>query len=137
MLGHVVDQGAREQRQRHDQDQQQDDADQGGGEAAAMAQSVAELAEAAVDRDRDHHPPDDRHQERLGDREAPEHEQQQQPNADDDFRRGARNGEVATFAGWRLHGPSPSEHRVLGAGGGQTAAEVKAPLRADVVAGEA
>ena len=52
----------------------------------------------AMDGDGDHHAPDDRHQERLGDREAPDGEQQQQADPDHDLGREPRDGEVAAGA---------------------------------------
>ncbi len=102
-----------------------------------LAEQVAQLGEAAMDRDGDHHPPDDRHQERLGDREAPEGEQQEQADPDDDLGRGARDGEVAALACRLLHGPGPRNIDRLRAGGGQTPCRGQGPLRAHVVAGGA
>ena len=126
MSGHVVDQGAREHGQRHDQHQEQDDADQGRGEAVALAEQVAQLGEAAIDRDRDDHPPDDRHQERLGDREAPEDQQQEQADPDDDLDRGARDGEIAGLSLLLRAWPWSPDPTGCTAGGGKTRAAVKA-----------
>jgi hypothetical protein len=124
---------ARKQGERNDQEHQQGQAHDRRRDAVAMAQRPPQLAETRKDRHRDDHAPDDGHQERLGDGEAPESEQQEQTDPDDHLRRGARDGDIAVGS---LHDPRSPVRRSAVAGGGQTAAAVKGLLRADVVAGE-
>ncbi len=100
-----------------------------------MAQGPAQAGEGVVHRDRDDHAPDDRHQEWLGDREAPEGQDQEQPDADHDLGRGPGDRELLVFRPWWLHGTGSSAALVGRCR--RTPTTVKALLRGDVVSGGA